>query len=150
MGPGTATPPTINLYAIVPFERVALAPLPSVVYPATEAAALVNIRREGLKPSTRTDYPDTAGKLHVCRVLYGDNTSAAFWARELSRSRNLPLSEYTLLEVHLGGVQARMYHDLHSLAGAGIVMDRFAAIPPRNLAKEFRLSEGEWVEHRST
>jgi hypothetical protein len=146
MGTGDIDKAECNVYGIVPFGDIKVAPWPTFVYHATEIVTAEVIKTEGLKPSKRTDYPDAEGKLHVCQSFEGDEKSATHWVNLLSQNRGLSRSDYTILRVKLESVHARMYHDLHGLCGSGIVVDQFSVIPPNTITSEFRLVEDSWVE----
>jgi hypothetical protein len=91
-------------------------------------------------------YPDTEGKLHVCRAFDGDEGSASYWARLLSENQSLSLSDYTILEINLEGAPGRTYHDLHGISGSGIVIDQFSVMRPNTISNEFRFSDDKWMK----
>jgi hypothetical protein len=146
MGTGDITTYPYNVYGLVPFSDIAVTSPLTTVYHATEIGNRDNIKNEGLKPSSKTDYVDAEGKLHVCLTLDGDEKAAANWVKLLSNNKSLAQSDYMILQVNLEGVSARMYHDLHGLSESGIVIDQFSAIPPDKIADEFRLLNGQWTK----
>jgi hypothetical protein len=144
MGNAPATTFYYNVYGIAPHAEIVVAPQPNRVYHATLKSTMNAIRAEGLKPSQKSVYRDAAGKLHICRHLDGANNAATYWASELSKSNNKPLSEYVILEIDLDGVSCRTYIDLHGIAGSGLVLDRFDRIPFRKVTAIFEFADEHW------
>jgi hypothetical protein len=104
-----------------------------LAYHATETTRLPKIMAEGLRASGpdigHTGYPDTRGKIHLCRTLEGEFESAARWVVEIAKKTATDPRGYSVLAVDLRLVpDARIYQDLHS--DSGVVVDRVDRIPP--------------------
>src|SRR5262249_9777281 len=89
---------------------------------------------QGLLPSTsairQTKFPDTEGRIHVTERLEGDG-SAVRWIRIFSEKSDKPQGHFSILEVDLSGLDARIYQDAHSQYG--VVIDRIHRIPPQRI-----------------
>ncbi len=139
---GRETKKYCNIYGLAPICLVEV--YPPLVYHATESGIARLCWRDGIKASDgRHEYPDTTGKIHVCERLRGDLESAECWVRCLSNRKGMSPMDYSILEIKLGEVRgARVHKDFHS--SSGIIIDRIDSIPPLFIAREFRLSDGEW------
>ena len=146
MGTDQVTPCDSNVYGLVPFSDLQI-PCPTRVFHATWSQNIEGIRRDGLKPSQINEYRDTEGKLHVCQKLDGGEDSATKWAKLLSESRNMPMTDYSILEINLSGIDTRSYIDLHGLCGAAIVLDQFDSIPFNQVTAVYSYNGIEWMKN---
>lgn len=109
---------------------------PSVVYHATRQSVIDRIPQEGLLPSSPercgTNYPDTEGRIHVCRKLVhngSENDSAAWWRDELRRKDRFSDPNWGIVRIDLANVNVpfRIHQDIHSVSG--LVIDNVDRIP---------------------
>jgi len=133
-----------NLYGVAPIESCI--PRPEIVYHATENWRIPLIRKQGLKCNRdEVRYADTRDKIYVCPILDdGSTTCAAYWAKLLSESDQVPIEAFSILEVDLRtSPSARVYQDLHSQSG--IVIDGIDSIPSDAILREYVLRNGQWI-----
>jgi len=124
-----------------PQRRFAMAPVTpreaTVTYHTTLASTWVAIQRDGLVPSNpairQTNFPDTEGKIHVCKAPTGDGSGSS-WVRIFCNKNQRKPEEYAILRVDLSGLGARVYQDVRSQYG--LIVDRIDRIPPDRIRLE--------------
>lgn len=107
-------------------------PRPEYVYHVTPVSRMESIHSKGIgvtnAENTRTNFPDTLGRLHTSKVLnydkYTPGDSAAWWKNHFEFNYKC---EFTILKVSLKILpyDARVYEDPRSMWG--IIIDR---VPP--------------------
>ena len=106
-------------------------------YHATLKQRVPEIFKEGLKPSNAkrgvTRYPDTEGKIHLCRTLEGGDGSARYWVKIIADELEEPETNFTILKVNLTGVRGRVYRDVRS--DSGFIIDGVESIAQVTLAE---------------
>jgi hypothetical protein len=120
------------IFGVAPITPVEVA----IAYHATETSRLPKIMAEGLKVGNpdlcHTGFPDTLGKIHLCRTLEGEFESAARWIVEVAKKVGNNPRGYSVLEVDVRLVSgARTHQDVHS--HSGIIVDRVDRIVPEAL-----------------
>jgi hypothetical protein len=137
-----------NTYGLAPV--LPLDDPPATAFRATRSTNAESCLNEGIEPSDgQNNYPDTKGKLYFCRTLNGPGHSAKRFATLLSDNDDVPMADYSILEVRLDDLpsSARIYQDAHS--ESGIIVDRFNRIPPSSIVRELRFLDGSWIPYRT-
>jgi hypothetical protein len=121
--------PTFGIAPILPVEI-------SLAFHATRTVTLQAIFRDGLLPSNEerraTNFPDTAGAIHVCAKLSheGDeNDSAVWWKAELREKNHSNERDWSIVRIDMSRLKgARVHKDMHSKSG--IIIDKVERVPP--------------------
>ena len=98
---GSVTYGHFPVFGVAPIAPVEV----DIAYHATETARLTKIMAEGLKVGNpdicHTGFPDTLGKIHLCRTLEGEHECAARWIVEIAKKAGTDPRSYSVLEVDL-------------------------------------------------